>query len=309
MVLFTGFRIRSFSHSCFGFKPLLLVILFLLVFPLFADSLPEERPAPLFGSSGPAVRYWNTQGSLPVQTVPGMPSKVVVPKQADPKLLVMLYHNLVFGRTGNAYNRDLYNFEHDLAYLQRTTTIIDFNIVLKKEFTQTDQSIITFDDGDLSLYAIAFPLLKQYGIPATIFLVPNFIGEVGYMSWDQIREMASYRTVDGRQLIHFGSHSLTHRPLSTLTAEEVRKELTESKRIIELQIGQTVTVLALPFGDGADDPEILRIARQAEYKIIRTSQSKATKVDQLNLFSIPAFNVENYSTDQFSQRAHTLLGR
>jgi peptidoglycan/xylan/chitin deacetylase (PgdA/CDA1 family) len=37
--------------------------------------------------------------------------------------------------------------------------------------------IITFDDGDLSLYAIVYPLFRQYELEATIFLVPNFIGE------------------------------------------------------------------------------------------------------------------------------------
>ncbi len=290
-------------------KRIVFALLILLLHSLYANTLPEESAAPLFTSSGPAVRYWNNQNSLPVQTIPGMPSGISVPQQNDPKLLVVLYHNLVFGRTGNVYNRDIYNFEHDLAYLQRTTTIIDFDTVLKREFSTTDQSIITFDDGDLSLYAIAFPMLKAYGIPATIFIVPNFIGEVGYMSWDQIREMASYRTEDGTQLIHFGSHSLTHRPLSTLSVDEIRKELFESKRVIEQQLTQKVDLLALPFGDGADDPKIIDIAKQAGYELIRTSLGRATRIDQLDLFSIPAFNVENYSTDQFSQRVHTLLGR
>jgi peptidoglycan/xylan/chitin deacetylase (PgdA/CDA1 family) len=120
--------------------------------------------------------------------------------------------------------------------------------------------IITFDDGDLSLYAIVYPLFRQYELEATIFLVPNFIGEVGYMSWDQIREMSEYRTASGKKLFFFESHSLTHRMMGEMDAQEVRHELETSKQIIEEQIGEKVTVLALPFGSGAGDGTIINEA-------------------------------------------------
>ncbi|MBN2859190.1 MAG: polysaccharide deacetylase family protein [Sphaerochaetaceae bacterium] len=263
------------------------------------------------GSEAPPVRYWKPVfGELAGdQVLPPLESTSPVPVRTDPRLLVLLYHNIVYGRTGNTYNRDLYNFEHDLAYIRRNFSITNFDAVLRDTGTRShDRAIITFDDGDLSIYAIVYPLFRRHEIEATFFIVPSFIGTVGYMSWDQVREMSSYRTADGRRLFHFGSHSLTHRPLGELSLPDVRRELSESKRIIEEQTGQKVQVLALPFGSGAGDENIIRIAREAGYTAVRTSRSKAALLEDIDPWAIGAMNVENYSSDVMVTRALDLMG-
>lgn len=293
-------------------KYLLTLILLTLTLAVSAEVVPEQQSAPLSRTEAPAVRYWSTheQGLLPVQTLPGLDSTVQVPQRKDPKLLVVLYHNIVFGRTGNVYNRDLYNFEHDLAFLKRNFTITNFRDVLAKgSKATTDQVIITFDDGDLSLYAIVYPLFRQYELEATIFLVPNFIGEVGYMSWEQVRQMSDYRTLSGRKLFYFESHSLTHRMMGQLSVEEIRHEADTSKRLIEEQTAEGVTVLALPFGNGAGERSIIDEARASGYQAIRTSIPQAVLTKNLNVWEIGAMNVENYSTDVFVQKVLVLTGR
>lgn len=287
-------------------------LLLLFMATLAAEVLPEQQSAPLVRNESPPVRYWSTsgQGLLPVQTLSGLDAPSRVPTRKDPKLLVVLYHNIVFGRTGNVYNRDLYNFEHDLAFLKRNFTITNFkNILAQGPQAKTDQVIITFDDGDLSLYAIVYPLFRQYEIEATIFLVPNFIGEVGYMSWDQIREMSAYRTSSGRKLFFFESHSLTHRMMDQLGVEEIRHELLISKQVIEEQLGELVTVLALPFGSGAGESRIIDEARALGYQAIRTSVTEVVPTKSINAWSIGAMNVENYSTDVFVQKVLALTRR
>lgn len=289
-----------------------LLIFLLLSFSLFslaAEVLPEQQSAPMVAER-PPVRYWRPteSGSTLVQTLPGLEQPSPVPTRTDPKLLVVLYHNIVFGRTGNIYNRDLYNFEHDLAYLKRNYTITNFTDLATHK-TSTDLAIITFDDGDLSLYGIVYPLFRQYELEATIFLVPNFIGDVGYMSWEQVREMSDYRTDEGKKLFHFESHSLTHRMMGSLNEEEIVFELKESKSRIEEQTAAAVTVLALPFGDGEGDKRIIAAARKLGYTAIRTSKPQAVLLGKLNLWSLPALNVENYSTDVFVQKALVLTGR
>lgn len=293
-------------------KFILTMLLLTLTIAVSAEVLPELQSAPLSRTEAPPVRYWSTheQGLLPVQTLPGLDSATQAPQRKDPKLLVVLYHNIVFGRTGNVYNRDLYNFEHDLAFLKRNFTITNFRDVLAKgPKATTDQVIITFDDGDLSLYAIVYPLFRQYELEATIFLVPNFIGEVGYMSWEQVRQMSDYRTLSGRKLFYFESHSLTHRMMGQLSIEEIRHETDTSKRLIEEQTAERVTVLALPFGNGAGERSIIDEARASGYQAIRTSIPQAVVTKNLNIWEIGAMNVENYSTDVFVQKVLALVGR
>lgn len=279
-------------------------ILLVLSFLLSATSVSAGS----VGSDGirPSIRYWRSDAGT-LKPAPSPP-----PVRTEPQLLVVMYHNIVYGRTGNVYNRDLYNFEYDLQALRRNYTITDFSelfYTLATDSANTDQAILTFDDGDLSIYALAFPLLKEYGMKATFFLVPSYVGTVGYMSWDQIREMAQYRDAQGRRLFYFGSHSMNHKRLGNLTEQEIRKELSESKRIIEKETGYPVRVLALPFGSGAGDERIIRIARELGYRAIRTSVPRAEKLDELDLMNLGGFNVENYSTDKFVENIIALSGR
>lgn len=285
-------------------------------FPLGASpTLPEEASAPSRTSEAPAVRYWKSEPTSPVPWTlnPLSTANLVVPKRSDPKVVPVMYHNIVFGRTGNIYNRDIYNFEHDLEFLRRNYEIIDFSdlIAIKEQrrSLSTDATILTFDDGDLSIYAIVYPLLKELGVRATFFIVPNFIGEVGYMSWDQLREMSRYRDDAGVQLFSFGSHSLTHRALGDLDWEEVLYEMKESKRILEEQLQEAVLTIALPFGSGAGMRMIREAAVASGYRAVRTSSPGPVHVGAIDLMHIKAFNVENYSTDVFVQHMLRLSGR
>ena len=277
---------------------LVCVLVFLLSMgSLFAEPQGESPYAP-------SVRYWSNEQDSTLTAQP------MIPLRSEPKLLVLLYHNVVFGRTGNVYNRDLYNFENDLLFVKRNFTLTNFKQLLTNPVdSKTDQAIITFDDGDLSLYAIVFPLFKAYELEATIFLVPSFIGKVGYMSWDQVREMSDYRTADGRKLFYFESHSQTHRMMGDLGEEEIRRELQQSKQIIEEEVGEPVTVLALPFGSGAGDERIISAAYDLGYQAIRTSKPEARLLTKINPWMIGAMNVENYSSDVLVQNVLTLMGK
>lgn len=242
-----------------------------------------------------------------------MRESVRIPVRRNPKIVPILYHNIVFGRTGNIYNRDIYNFEHDLAFLKRNYLVLDYQELIQitegSRIIRSDATIINFDDGDLSVYAIVYPLLKELNMKATFFIVPNFIGEVGYMSWDQVREMSNYRTESGEKLFSFGSHSLTHRPLGDLSKEEILFEMRESKRILENEIAERVITIALPFGSGANNAKVLEAARESGYRVVRTSQPGAMSPDSIDLMHIVTFNVESYSTDIFVQHMLRLTGR
>lgn len=103
--------------------------------------------------------------------------------------------------------------------------------------------VVTFDDGYDSFYDHAWPVLAAHDIPATVFLVPSLVGTSGYLTWDQCLEL----TADPR--VSFGSHTLTHDPLSLLSDEEQSAALSSSREEIRRRIPNGVNVCAYPFGD------------------------------------------------------------
>jgi peptidoglycan/xylan/chitin deacetylase (PgdA/CDA1 family) len=122
--------------------------------------------------------------------------------------------------------------------------------------------VITFDDGHISAYQHAYPLLKKYGFPATFFLYTDFLNTRDGLSWAQIREMAASGLMD------FQTHSKTHanlivrRPGETDAQYRARldTEIGLPRDLIERNVATKVTAYAYPYGD-ANEIVLERIAQ------------------------------------------------
>lgn len=101
--------------------------------------------------------------------------------------------------------------------------------------------VLTFDDGYDDNYEFAFPLLQQYKMVGTFFIVTEFVGRPGYLTWEQIQEMdAAGMSIE--------AHSATHADLSVVRGAELQRQLVEPKRVLEEQLGHPVRFLAYPAG-------------------------------------------------------------
>ncbi len=122
---------------------------------------------------------------------------------------------------------------------------------------------ITFDDGCQTDWLEAAPILRDHRFGATFFVIAGFLGRRGYLTPEQLRDLAAA----GFEL---GSHSLTHCMLNALGLREVEHELAESRARIEDFAGVPVRHFSCPHGRWS--PEIALAARRAGYETVSTSK-------------------------------------
>lgn len=216
---------------------------------------------------------------------------------AGPKILVLNYHQV--RNSFNSLAISPSDFSTQMAYLINNgyvpITPDELESGLSGEIELPDKPVvITFDDGYDDNYLNAFPILQGYGIRATIFIVPAFVGKKNYLTWEQIKEMSD----NG---ISIQSHTLNHTKLEELPDDEIRSELLNSKLVLEEHIGKPVNFLAYP--TGTYNLHIAGIAKDVGYKGAYTIKYGGVDLGS-NMFAlerVPIFHTENTMKDFYSR--------
>jgi len=103
--------------------------------------------------------------------------------------------------------------------------------------------LLTIDDGFLSFYKNAWPILKEKKIPFILFVSTREVGAFGYMTWDQIRELKKEKFVE------IGNHSHTHEYLVEESNETIVADIKKSITIFENELGKNSDFFSYPFGE------------------------------------------------------------
>lgn len=138
--------------------------------------------------------------------------------------------------------------------------------------------VITIDDGYVSGYDTAWPILKKYGYPFTMFVYINYIGSGGKsVSWDQLAEMRDAGVdIESHTYYHDNLRSppslvdpttmkLIRADIQALGMDGyLHKEIVDSKQTLEKQLGIKVNCIAYPYGNYS--PKVRELVKEAGYE-------------------------------------------
>jgi peptidoglycan/xylan/chitin deacetylase (PgdA/CDA1 family) len=205
-------------------------------------------------------------------------------------VLFLNYHSIDIGVKSEIYHVDPVYSVRQEAFEAQMKLIRELHIPvlslpqylqavkLKQPFAQ-NSLVITFDDGFLTDYEIAYPILKSYGFPATFFVC--LVNIKSQYRWRQMREM----TQDDYTI---GSHTISHAYLSDLSPADLVRELSQSKNIIEEKTGSPVKFLAPP--GGRYNANVIETAANLGYEALLTTRvglnHSGSDVMQLNRWTV-----------------------
>ena len=118
----------------------------------------------------------------------------------------------------------------------------NFENELKKNKKQR-KILLTIDDGFLSFYENAWPILKEKKIPFILFVSTREVGSFNYMSWDQIREISQ------EDFVEIGNHSHTHEYLVDVNDKIIKADIQKSINIFKEKLGKNSDFFSYPFGE------------------------------------------------------------
>jgi len=165
------------------------------------------------------------------------------------------------------------------------------NLIKEKKKIPPKTLAITFDDGYKDNYTYAFPILKKYNLSATIFVIIKEIGRPDRLSWDEIK------TVQDSGIINIGSHALGPEPLINIKSEdELRKEIFDSKKILEEKLGRKINAFSYP--GGRFNEQMRQLVIDAGYKFaVVTNPGK--KIANDNLLALKRLRISSSSNNLF----------
>jgi peptidoglycan/xylan/chitin deacetylase (PgdA/CDA1 family) len=162
------------------------------------------------------------------------------------RTIVLTYHRVRDDTLAPDISVSLKKFREQIDFLRQRFEIISLQDVVntlgEKLNKGRDRVAITFDDGYKDNYLHAFPILKDFNIPATIFLISQFINNKDeFLNTAEIKEMRKWN-------ISFECHTATHPILSEINPEIARQEIINSKAELESLLNEKILFFTYPKG-------------------------------------------------------------
>lgn len=182
---------------------------------------------------------------------------------AENGVIILEYHMVCDNpdEDGKKYNVTPAEFREQLTYLKEngyeTISMRDFMLAKKDKFELPQKPIIlTFDDGYKNNLEVMLPILEEFSMKATVYIITNEIGEDDMLSYEDLFKMQE-------RGIELGSHTANHLPLTSLPLEKQAEEIKLSKLMLEWKGLNTIYTFSYP--NGAYDENLPKILEENEY--------------------------------------------
>lgn len=227
-----------------------------------------------------------------------------------PGVVVLLYHR-VGGGTSSDVDLGAAVFERQMRYLRRSCLTVSLDevaeIAHRRAARQANRDVVavTFDDGYLDTYETAYPILRRFEIPATVYLPAGYVEAQrpfdfgGFrqaaveqrprpITWDMAADMMH------SGLVTFGAHTATHVDLSQTGAADTVRELEECDRLIERRLGTVPRHFAYPWGRSSPQTERLVAARYATVTMGGPRKNAYVELDLSKLWRYPVLRTDGF---------------
>ncbi|MGE7927549.1 polysaccharide deacetylase family protein [Lysinibacillus xylanilyticus] len=239
------------------------------------------------------------------------------------KIPVLMYHHLEKNVNNNTVISPE-NFENQIKTLKENgynsiTTQDLYDYLNGKTELPKNPVLITFDDGYLSNFEKAYPILKKYKMHAEIFVITSHIldtneknvytNEIPKMNWDQLNEMKDYITIQSHtwnshyKLQSFSGgmngaiygRSYINGKLETQEEyeERIKKDFNLSRKIIKEKLGYEPIALSYPFGTNSEDA--MKLAKDVGFKMAFVIKNKGVTMGD-NVYALSRITVNGNET-------------
>ena len=219
-------------------------------------------------------------------------------KSQKDSLTILTYHSV---HPENWCSIGPEDFAFQMRYLKENFKIVNLSKFVFKERDFSDKALVSiiFDDGYEDNYFYAFPILKKLNIPATIAVTTDFVFR-GYLvnkNWHFYSDLSPLKEEQIKEMLKSGlisiaSHGKTHRRLSELSENELRKEICLSKKELEERLSTPVSVFVYPFGQRRDfSPMCIEVLKKCYYKLACTNIWGVNNLNALKRFCLKRIEI------------------
>ena len=160
-------------------------------------------------------------------------------------VITLMYHRFNENKYPSTNIKNEIFIEHLKEIQNEKIEFINFNKFEKVIKSKIDKNylLLTIDDAFESFYLNAWPILKKKKIPFILFVSTREIGNFGYMTWKEIKEIESY------EFVTIGNHSHTHEYLIDWDEKKIVDDINTSIRIFKKELGYSPKIFSYPFGE------------------------------------------------------------